>query len=97
MRLDQWLDIACLFKTRSEAQKACRGGTVDVGGQAAKPHRDIRVGEVIEISRPYGRRQQVIVRALAERHVAKAAAREFTRMSRRRQLPKRWSSVGWPG
>ena len=77
MRLDQWLDIACLFKTRSEAQKACRGGKIDVGGHAAKPHRDIRVGEVIEISRPYGRRQRVIVRAIAEQHVAKAAAREL--------------------
>ena len=30
MRLDQWLDIACLFRTRSEAQKACKGGKVDV-------------------------------------------------------------------
>src|SRR4029450_5683851 len=26
VRLDQWLDIACLYKTRSEAQKACKLG-----------------------------------------------------------------------
>ena len=30
MRLDVWLDVACLFRTRSEAQKACRNGKVDV-------------------------------------------------------------------
>jgi len=30
MRLDVWLDVACLFKTRSEAKKACAGGKVDV-------------------------------------------------------------------
>jgi ribosome-associated heat shock protein Hsp15 len=77
LRLDHWLDVSCLFKTRSEAQKACKGGKVDVGGHAAKPHRDVRVGEVIEISRPFGRRQRVIVRAIAERHVPKAAAREL--------------------
>jgi len=77
VRLDLWLDIACLFKTRSEAQKACKGGKVDVNGQAAKPHRDVRVGDVIEISRPHGRRQRVILRGTAEQHVAKAAARDL--------------------
>jgi ribosome-associated heat shock protein Hsp15 len=77
MRLDLWLDIACLFKTRSEAQKACRSGRVDVNGQAAKPHREIKTGDEIEISRPLGRRQQLIVRGLAERHVSKADARSL--------------------
>jgi ribosome-associated heat shock protein Hsp15 len=75
MRLDVWLDIACLFKTRSEAQKACKGGKVRVNGQPAKPHREIRTGEEIAITRPMGRRQRVVVQALAERHVPKAEAR----------------------
>jgi ribosome-associated heat shock protein Hsp15 len=77
VRLDQWLDICCLYKTRSEAQKACRGGKVDVNGQAAKPHRELRLGDRIEISRPLGRRQQVIVQGFAERHVPRAEAREL--------------------
>ena len=75
MRLDVWLDVACLFRTRSEAQKACRLGKVDVGGQTAKPHRDVKPGDEIEIGRPFGRRQKVIVRGLAEKHVPKADAR----------------------
>ena len=54
MRLDLWLDIACLFKTRSEAQKACRNGKIDVNGQPAKPHRDVKVGDEILIQRPLG-------------------------------------------
>jgi ribosome-associated heat shock protein Hsp15 len=74
-RLDVWLDIACLFRTRSEAQKACKIGRVDVNGQPAKPHRDIRPGDELVISRPLGRKQTVVVQALAERHVAKAEAR----------------------
>ena len=77
IRLDIWLDVACLFKTRSEAQRACKGGKVDVNGQAAKPHREIRVGDEIVISRPLGRRQRVIVRALTEQHVPKAEARKL--------------------
>ena len=75
LRLDVWLDVACLFKTRSESQRACRGGKVDVNGQPAKPHREIRPGDEVVISRPLGRKQTVLVEALAERHVAKAEAR----------------------
>jgi len=75
MRLDVWLDVACLFKTRSEAQKACKGGKVDLNGQGAKPHREIKEGDTIEISRPFGRSQKVIVRVLAEKHRPKAEAR----------------------
>jgi|SRR6476619_4214473 ribosome-associated heat shock protein Hsp15 len=75
MRLDVWLDVTCLFKTRSEAKKACEGGKVDVNGQAAKPHRDIKVGDELEITRPFGRRQTVAVRGLAEQHMKKADAR----------------------
>jgi ribosome-associated heat shock protein Hsp15 len=75
IRLDVWLDVACLFKTRSEAQKACRSGKVDVGGQAAKPNRLIRVGDELQISRPYGRKQRLVVRRLAARHVPRADAR----------------------
>ena len=77
MRLDLWLDVACLFKTRSEAQKACRLGKVDVGGQTAKAHRDIKPGDEIVIGRPFGRRQRIIVIALAEKHIPKADARRL--------------------
>jgi ribosome-associated heat shock protein Hsp15 len=76
-RLDVWLDVACLFKTRSEAQRACNGGKVDVNGQAAKPHRRLQVGDEVAISRPQGRRQRVVVCALASRHVPKADARHL--------------------
>ena len=75
VRLDVWLDVACVFKTRSEAQKACKGGKIEVNGQPAKPHRLLRVGDEIDVGRPFGRKQRIIVRGLAERHVPKAEAK----------------------
>lgn len=75
VRLDTWLDVACLFKTRSEAQKACKLGKVVVNGVDAKPHRDVKVGDHIEISRPLGRKQLITVLGLADTHIAKADAR----------------------
>jgi ribosome-associated heat shock protein Hsp15 len=75
VRLDVWLDVVCLFKTRSEAQKACTGGKVDVNGVPAKPHRTIKPGDQIRISRPFGRKQTVVVRGLAGKHLPRADAR----------------------
>ena len=75
VRLDVWLDVACLFKTRSEAQQACKGGKVEVNGQSAKPHREIKPGDELRLTRPLGKRQIVVVRALADRHLPRAAAR----------------------
>jgi ribosome-associated heat shock protein Hsp15 len=75
VRLDVWLDVACLFRTRSEAKKACEGGKIAVNGLPAKPHRTIRAGDELEISRPFGRKQKVVVRGLAEKHISKADAR----------------------
>ena len=75
IRLDVWLDVACLFKTRSEAKRACEGGKVEVNGDHAKPHRVMREGDELRISRPFGRKQVVVVRALADHHIRKADAR----------------------
>jgi ribosome-associated heat shock protein Hsp15 len=75
VRLDIWLDVACLFKTRSEAKRACEGGKVDVNAEHAKPHRAVREGDRIRITRPFGRHQDVIVRIVLDQHVKKGEAR----------------------
>jgi ribosome-associated heat shock protein Hsp15 len=77
VRLDVWLDVSCLFKTRSEAQRACKGGKIAVNRQPARPNRLLHVGDELEISRQHGGKQRVIVKALADRHVARALARSL--------------------
>ena len=75
VRLDVWLDVACLFKTRSEAKRACEGGKVEVNGEHAKPHRLLREGDRIRISRGFGQHQDVVVRIVLDQHVKKSEAR----------------------
>lgn len=75
VRLDVWLDVTCLFKTRSDAQRACKGGKVVIDGVTAKPHRDVRIGSEIVITRPSSRKQIVVVLAVADTHLPKAEAR----------------------
>jgi len=77
IRIDVWLDVACLYKTRSEAQRACKGGKVEVNGQRVKPHREVRAGDQIVITRATGRRQHVAVLGVAERHIAREVARQL--------------------
>ncbi len=77
VRIDVWLDVACLARTRSQAKELCDGGKVEVNGVKAKAHRSVRVGDSIELTVGPGRRTKVVVRELAERHVARARAREL--------------------
>ncbi|NTW31992.1 MAG: RNA-binding S4 domain-containing protein [Bacteroidetes bacterium] len=49
LRIDKWLWSVRLFKTRSQAADACRGGKVSISGQPVKPSRDIKIGIIIQI------------------------------------------------
>ncbi len=50
MRLDKWLKVSRLIKRRTVAQEACDGGRVSVNGVTAKPSRDVKEGDVVEVS-----------------------------------------------
>lgn len=69
MRVDKWLWTARLFKTRSLATEAAKGGRVHVNGVAAKPSREIGPGDELELTIGPLRRI-VIVRGQAERRVS---------------------------
>jgi ribosome-associated heat shock protein Hsp15 len=77
VRLDVWLDVACLAKTRSQAKDLCDGGKVEVAGTRAKAHRLVRPGDRLVVTIAPGVRREVIVREVLDTHVAKARAREL--------------------
>ncbi len=76
LRVDAWLDVACVFKTRSEAKRACQGGKVSLNGHQGKPHQKIHIGDTLEITIPGGRRR-LFVTGLANTHLPKSQAREL--------------------
>jgi len=77
VRLDVWLDVACIARTRSQAKELCDGGKVEVGGTRAKAHRLVRPGDRIFVTVGPGVRRELVVRGVRETHVAKALAREL--------------------
>lgn len=79
LRLDTWLDIACIFRTRSESQRACKGGKISLNGHRAKPHNQIRIGDELDITFSGGRKRRLSVTGLAEHHIPKNEAKALYR------------------
>jgi ribosomal 50S subunit-recycling heat shock protein len=52
MRLDRFLSVARIFKSRSLAAEAIVSSMVFIDNLAAKPAREVRVGTIIEIDTP---------------------------------------------
>jgi ribosome-associated heat shock protein Hsp15 len=52
IRIDKYLWAIRQYKTRTMAGDACRGGKVKLNGLAVKASRELKVGDIIEISIP---------------------------------------------
>lgn len=65
LRLDKWLWAARFFKTRGLAADAVDGGKVKLNGHAAKPAKEVKPGDVLDLT--IGDAQwTVVVRGLNE-------------------------------
>ena len=48
---------------------------MEVNGESCKPHRQLKIGDQLRLSRPYGRKQILTVVGLADKHIPRAEAR----------------------
>jgi ribosome-associated heat shock protein Hsp15 len=80
IRIDKWLWAARFFKTRALASKACDLGRILSNGLAAKPAREIRVGDKLEVKNEGGE-FQIEVLALSQMRGPAAVAQTLFRES----------------
>ena len=66
VRLDLWLWAARFYKTRSIAKQAIESGKVEIGGQAVKASRGVKVGDSLQVRRGE-ERFEIQVLALSEK------------------------------
>ena len=67
VRIDKYLWAIRVFKTRSDATDACKGNKVRVGGSPAKPSKEVKPGEVIDIQKGTVRYSYRVIRLLENR------------------------------
>ncbi|PTD95999.1 RNA-binding S4 domain-containing protein [Pseudothauera lacus] len=90
-RLDKWLWAARFFKHRSGATEAVDGGKVRLNGLAVKPSREVKPGDMVEIT--VGEQHFVVtVRAIADKRgpasVAQTLYEETPESRARRELQR---------
>jgi ribosome-associated heat shock protein Hsp15 len=51
VRLDKWLWSVRIFKSRTLATDACKGGKVKIGGDSMKPSYLLTVGEIVAVKK----------------------------------------------
>jgi ribosome-associated heat shock protein Hsp15 len=89
-RLDHWLWVVRLTKTRALAADAIKAGRVQVNGQPAKPSREVRPGDEVEL-RNGAIRTTVVVRGAAPRRVgAPEAAKLYDETPESREARERF-------
>ena len=76
VRIDKWLWAVRLFKTRSLAAEACRGGKVKVNEAPAKAARDVRIGDLLDVQTVEFRRKVRVV-GLVDKRVGAAVVPQF--------------------
>lgn len=71
IRLDKYLWAVRVFKTRSDAAEAIRNNKVTVNDSAAKPSREVRIGDRIAVRRQAVTYRYEVVELVSSRQPAK--------------------------
>jgi ribosome-associated heat shock protein Hsp15 len=67
LRIDRWLWCARLFKSRSAAADAVRGGRVHLNGQRVKPAHAVKVGDALQLELPHGGSRDLAIASIPVR------------------------------
>ena len=76
LRLDKYLWAIRLFKTRTLASEACDKGKVKFGGDAAKPSKQVHIGDEYEV-KTEARRWRIQVTGLLDHRLQYAEAIKY--------------------
>ncbi|PKO96375.1 MAG: RNA-binding protein [Bacteroidetes bacterium HGW-Bacteroidetes-7] len=87
-RLDKYLWAVRIFKTRSDAADACKGGRVKVNSTEAKPSREVKPGDIIDLRRVNVNFKYKVLQQLENRLSAKLVPEYIENITPQEELDK---------
>ena len=88
VRIDKYLWAIRAFKTRTDATDACKGGRVTVAGVSAKPSREVKPGDVVEVRKGAVRYTYKVLAPLEKRVGAKEVEKYAENLTPESELDK---------
>ena len=93
VRIDKYLWSIRVFKTRSDATDACKGGKVRINGNDIKPSRTVRPGDVIAVRKGAVTYQYRVIALIDKRQGAKLVPQYAENITPQEELDKLKSPV----
>jgi ribosome-associated heat shock protein Hsp15 len=88
IRIDKWMWAVRLYKTRSQAGEACKGGKVKIEGRNVKPSKDVKAGDEIEIQINLIEKKVLVKQVLKNRVGAKLVENYMTDLTPQEEYDK---------
>ncbi len=95
-RIDKWLWVVRIYKTRSIATKACAGGKVKIDGNTVKASRMVRKGDIIQVRKRVIKYEYKVLKIAEKRMGAKLVPDFLEDMTPEEELAKLQSAQKQP-
>jgi len=79
LRIDKFLNSVNIVKRRSIADEMCKEGVVFINGKKAKPSKDVKVGDVIEIHYLSGIKKYEVLKLPETKTIPKSKKNEYVK------------------
>lgn len=87
-RIDKYLWAIRVFKTRTDATDACKGGKITVNGLDAKPSKEVKVGDIIVVRKGSVHYTYKVLAPLEKRQGAKEVPKYAENLTPQEELDK---------
>jgi ribosomal 50S subunit-recycling heat shock protein len=79
LRIDKFLNAVNIVKRRAVADEMCKEGVVFINGKKAKPAKDVKVGDIIEIHYLSGIKKYEVLQIPETKTIPKSKKYEYVK------------------
>ena len=92
VRLDKWLKVARIYKSRNEAVEAIEGGLVKLNGERTKPSKMVKIDDILSIKKDH-HFMEIKIKQITTRSLSSKMAKELYEVLNDYQPPEEIKEV----